>query len=55
MQLLRDQSFLEEDELREVIENLANLVESYRAINIDDSSDEESSQSDNEYWPTPTN
>ena len=41
---------MEEDELREVIENLANLVESYRAITVGDSSDEESEHSDdNDY------
>ena len=45
---MRDQAFLEEDELREVIENLANLVEDFRAINVgDDSSEESSDTSDN--------
>lgn len=32
---------MEEDELREVVENLANLVEDYRAIKCGDSSEEE--------------
>lgn len=52
MQLLRDQDFLEEDELREVVENLANLVEDFRAITVDDSDSEEQSSEhsdDNEY------
>jgi hypothetical protein len=49
VQLLRDQSFLEEDELREVVENLCNLVESYRAINVDDSDDSSHSSDELDY------
>ena len=38
---------MEEDELREVVENLANLVEEYRGITVgDDSSEGSSSESD---------
>lgn len=50
--MLRDQTFLEEDELREVVENLANLIEDFRAINVGDNSSESSSShsDDNDYW-----
>jgi hypothetical protein len=37
---LRDNNFLEEDELREVIESLANTVEDFRMISVGDESDE---------------
>lgn len=49
MLLLRD--FMEEDELREVIENLANLVEDFKGIQCEgsDASSKQSSSSDNEY------
>lgn len=40
IQLLRDNNFLEEDELREVIESLANTVEDFRMISVGDESDE---------------
>ncbi len=46
---MRDESFLEEDELREVVENLANLVEEYRGITVGDDSSESSSESEAEY------
>jgi hypothetical protein len=34
MQLLRDNNFLEEDELKEIVENLSNLCEEYRNITV---------------------
>jgi hypothetical protein len=53
MQLLRDDNFLEEDDLRDLVENLANLVESFKSIAVGDDSDEDndddSGQSDYEY------
>jgi hypothetical protein len=48
MQLLRDNNFLEEDELREIVESLANTVEDFRMISVGDESDESASD-DEEY------
>ena len=39
IQLLRDNNFLEEDELKEIIESLANTVEDFRMISVGDESD----------------
>jgi hypothetical protein len=39
MQLLRDDNFLEEEDLRDLIESLANLVEAFKSIAVGDDSD----------------
>ena len=46
IQLLRDNTFLEEDELKEIVENLANTVEDYQTISIGDDSDHSESSAD---------
>ena len=43
MQLLRDNNFLEEDELKEIVESLANTVEDFRMITVGDESDDDDS------------
>ena len=48
IQLLRDNNFLEEDELKEIIESLANTVEDFRMISVGDESDG-SEDEDEEY------
>ena len=47
-QLLRDNNFLEEDDLRELLESLANLVEDFKTITVGQDSDS-SDESDVEY------
>ena len=50
MQLLRDNNFLEEDELKEIVENLSNLSEEYRNITVGlDGEDDDDLPSDNDY------
>ena len=48
IQLLRDNNYLEEDELREIVESLANSVEDFRMISVGDESDDSASE-DEEY------
>ena len=45
---MRDNNFLEEDELREIVESLANTVEDFRMISVGDESDDSGSD-DEEY------
>jgi hypothetical protein len=40
---------LEEDELREVVESLSNLVEDFRGITVGDSDSDSGSDSEREY------
>lgn len=53
VQLLRDNNFIEEDDIREMCEQLSNTIEDYRTINVgetsDNSANDSSGQSDFEY------
>jgi len=51
MQLLRDNNFIEEDELKEIVEVLSNLCEEFRNITVgqENTDSDEDMASDNDY------